>query len=292
MPRLSRSLPGMNSRMNSIFSSASLAAVVYLGLAPRLNKLLYRPMLFFPTRFPSDWGGNPVLHDIEGEDMFFQGKMGQRLHGWYFKNPGSRFTMLISHGNSGNITIRDKLADIGLSSGCSVFVYDYQGFGQSTGKPSVEGICDDAEAAYDCLTGELSVSSSDIVFYGESLGAAVSTYLSTVRDCSAIILQSGFASLKRIAGEHFPFLNIYPPSLFPKPALDSLSILKQEHPPLLLIHGSRDRVIGVEHSETMFAEAVSRKKFLRLPETAHADIWDTARNEVVTAIKEHLGSLD
>lgn len=275
-------------KIASLINNASIASLLYLALAPRLNKLLYRPMLFFPTRFPLDWQENPFVDTVRAEDVYFDGTMGQKLHGWYFQKPGATFTVLLSHGNSGNITIRDRICEIILGASCSVFVYDYQGFGRSSGKPSVEGVCNDAEAAYDCLTSELGIDAGQVILYGESLGAAVSTYLSSKRPCAGIILQSGFASLKRIAGEHFPLLNIYPGALFPKPPLDSVAVLKMPHPPLLLIHGEFDPVINVRHSRALYEAAVSEKTFLSLPNTSHADIWATAKSEVTAAIKEHV----
>lgn len=264
------------------------ASVLYLLLAPRVNKLVYRPLMFFPVPFPEIVKDVPSHGDIKGSEYFFEGKMGQTLHGWYWQNPKARHTFLFSHGNSGNLTIRLNTSKHLLNSNCSVFVYDYQGFGKSTGSPSVEGICSDAEAAYDFLVNELNCNGRDILFYGESLGAAVSTHLSSVRECSGLVLQSGFSSLKKIAREHFPVLSLYPDLLFPRPALDSLSILSGPHPPVLLIHGEQDTVIPVGHSIEMYEGAVGRKLLLKLPLASHADVWSSAHPQCSEAISQFL----
>src|SRR5579883_2058882 len=92
------------------------------------------------------------------------------------------------------------------------------------------------------------------LFFMENPGVSVATYVArraalngtsgngSQPGPAGVILQSGFASLRRIAVEHYPFLGIYPQSLFPQPALDNLSILSSwEHKvPLLFIHGDRD----------------------------------------------------
>ncbi len=261
--------------------TGALALVLYFVLAPRFNNGLYRRLLFFPARFPRDWEGIPCLEGIDGEDVFFTGENNQRLNGWYFEKPDSDFVILFNHGNSGNLTIRHHMSRLMIKAGYSVFVYDYQGFGRSTGLPTVDGICSDGLAAYDYLVKQRGIEPERIILYGESLGAAVATYLSTLRQCSGLVLQSGFASLRRVATEHFPLLRIYPAGLFPLPPLDSLSTLEKSDVPLLLIHGKLDRVIPVRHSHDMHRAAGGIKRFLLLPGTAHGDIWTTAEDEYI-----------
>ncbi len=260
------------------------ASLIYLLMSPRVNKLVYRPLMFFPVSFPDSVTEVPSLEGIVGKEYFFKGKSGQSIHGWHWHNPKAKYTFLFSHGNSGNLTIRLETSRHLLNAGASVFVYDYQGFGKSTGSPSVEGICEDAETAHDFLVRDLGLKESDILLYGESLGAAVSTYLSTVRECSGIVMQSGFSSLKRIAREHFPLLSLYPDLLFPRPPLDSLKVLQSPHPPVLIIHGEQDTVISVDHSQELYEGAVGRKRLLRLPLSSHADVWASAGEECNRAL--------
>jgi len=264
---------------------------MYVVLAPRFNTYLYRSLLFFPSRFPPDFAGVPTLEGVVGEDVFFKGDMEQTLNGWYFSKADSEYHILFSHGNSGNLTIRHHLSRLMVMSGYSVFVYDYQGFGRSSGKPTVHGICSDGRAAYDYLVNERGVDPAKIILYGESLGASVAAHLSTEKTCSGLILQSGFASLVRIGCTHFPFLRLYPPSLYPKPALDNLSIVRDSKMPLLLIHGDLDKVIPVQHAVDMFdASGSGAKHFVRLPGTAHGDVWSTAEKEYVEALRAFPGS--
>ncbi|MBX9693825.1 MAG: lysophospholipase, partial [Cyanobacteria bacterium] len=197
------------------------------------------------------------------------------------------FVFLFSHGNSGNISIRDKMARLMLLTGASVFVYDYQGFGRSTGIPSIEGICSDARGAYDYLV-QNGTSQDSIIAYGESLGAAVSSYLTTVRRVRSLVLQSGFASLQRIAHETFPLLRLYPEFLFPKPTLDSQSVLSRNHPPVLLIHGELDSVVPLQHSIDMFNASIGQKTLLKLPHAAHSDISQTSADLYLDALKTFL----
>lgn len=267
-----------------IVTGLVMAIAMYFGLAPRFNTYLYRRLLFFPTRFPSDFAGVPALEGVGGEDVYFKGQMGQTLNGWYFRKPESEYHILFNHGNSGNLTIRHHISRLMVKAGYSVFVYDYQGFGRSDGLPTVHGICSDGEAAYDYLVHERGVDPEKIILYGESLGCSVAAHLSTARTHRGLILQSGFASLKRIACLHFPWLQLYPSALFPTPALDNFSIVKESKAALLIIHGDLDRVIPVRHSIDMYEAAACSKHLVRLPGTAHGDVWSTAENEFLEAL--------
>ncbi|KAK3533206.1 hypothetical protein QTP70_013609 [Hemibagrus guttatus] len=66
--------------------------------------------------------------------------------------PGSRYTLLFSHGNAVDLGQMCSFY-IGLGSriNCNVFSYDYSGYGVSTGKPSEKNLYADIEAAWQVL---------------------------------------------------------------------------------------------------------------------------------------------
>lgn len=265
-------------------------AAIWVALSPRLNTRFYRQMLFYPTPYPDEVMGPPVLNDIKGEEVFFDGSFGQHLHGWLYRNHQAKYWILFSHGNAGNITIRTNMITLMLQSGASVFAYDYQSYGKSTGLPSIEGVCDDAVSAFDYLVKKQNVKPNHIVVYGESLGAAISSYLSGVRHCAGIVLQSGFLSLNRIAQEVMPLLRVYPSWMFPK--LNSLNAMKKPHPPLLIMHGTQDGLISSKHAQQLFANAVEPKKLVLFHNTNHADIATTEPEEYVRVLTEFLSQLN
>src|SRR6516162_4523452 len=99
--------------------------VFYLVLAPRIAMPFYNLLLFYPAK-----GGEYELTSIGGvskEDCFFPSVNGRKLHGWYFSVPNARGTVIISHGNANNITLRVPLIEMFIHSKVSVFIYDYQG---------------------------------------------------------------------------------------------------------------------------------------------------------------------
>src|SRR5579883_1905085 len=126
-----------------------------------------------PTKYPA---GNYSIKEVDGisyDDIFFDSPNGEKLHGWYFQKPGAGKTVLLSHGIGGNLSSRVDLIHLFLEANTSVFIYDYEGYGRSSGKASLKNVINDGEAAYEYLTNGLRIPSSRIVLVGESLGTGV-----------------------------------------------------------------------------------------------------------------------
>ncbi|MGH9551458.1 MAG: alpha/beta hydrolase, partial [Terriglobales bacterium] len=242
-----------------------------------------------PTR--GDEAQLAAFNDVENREVLFRAVDGKRLRGWLFKHPTSKRVWLYSIGRSSDIPKNLEYVRMLLESGASVFVYEYRGFGQSEGQPSVRRICQDGLSAYDCLTRQLGYTADQIVFYGESLGGSVATYVCARRRAAGIVLQSTFASLERIAKEMVPALKVYPRAMFPRPLLDTAQTLQGQHPPLLIMHGVLDNVIPLHHSLLIFGAASEPKQVVHLKHSLHTKINITDREEFVHALSSHLASL-
>lgn len=270
---------------------ASVAAAIYLLLSPRVAIRWYSNALFHPHRYPSgEW--DVELDGIKPEDIWFRAKDDSQLHGWFFKVPGAKHTVLFSHGNTGNMTGRPNLVRLLLQCGLSVFIYDYRGYGRSDGRPSIPGICEDGVAAFDYLVRERDLKTHEIILYGESLGCAVSCQIADRRPCGGMILQSGFASLRKIGCDHIPFVKMYPNLFFPRPLLDSAEVLAKFKEPLLMIHGQQDPVVPFSHAEYLFDRAAEPKCLIKIPQATHSDIWYVAPEQYVAGVKKFLAELN
>lgn len=275
-----------------MIEAALALSLAYLGLSPRLGVRLYEPLLFHPTEYPSDFDIANLSVNVgqSPQSVYFasSGKLAgdATLHGWHFKSGDSNApTILLSHGNAGNITGRTVLLAWLISLGVSVFIYDYRGFGQSSARPSVPGVTQDGLCAYDYLLSQ-NIDSKNIVLYGESLGVAVSTYIASQRAVSAMILQSGFASLRQIACQLYPVLRIYNQTLFCQPPLDSASILALDHPPVLIFHGAQDSVVPVSHAYTLYQCAKGQKELIVFDDCQHSDLVARQSERMSAAVKQ------
>lgn len=251
------------------FAIFSFFAALYLGGSPLFGMWLWNNVLFHPLAYPEGPYGIPAISQVPTRDVFFQTADGLRLHAWYFQKPGARWCVLVCHGNGGNITHRCFLAKALIDSGCSVFLYDYRGYGRSEGKPTLAGVLEDARAAYACLTGKLGVSPDRIILYGESLGGAIACQLSKGSRCAAIILDSTFYSLKDIARSKFHILYLYPDWLMPTPDYNNAAVLREAHPPLLIMHGSEDGILPVDQCRRLAAAAAPEKKLVVFAGVGH-----------------------
>lgn len=270
----------------------SALAALYIGLSPRLAPRLYSSRLFHPYKFPEGSWDTVELEGVPREDVWFTAVDGARVHGWFFDTPGARKTILFSHGNTGNITGRLTYLRLLIQAGVAVLIYDYRGYGRSDGEPTVRSICEDGVRAFDYLVQERGVRPAEIVLYGESLGTAVACEIAAERSCSAIILQSGFSSLKKIGEDQIPITKLYPQVLFPKPFLNTADrMAARQGYPLLVIHGNKDLVVPFSHAEEVFARASEPKRLVQLPECAHSDIWCTAPEYYVRAVREFVAEL-
>lgn len=170
--------------------------------------------------------------------------------------------------------------------GGSVFMYDYQGFGNSQGRPTVQGACDDALAAYDYLRDLEKRDAKDIIAVGQSFGSGVTGQLALNRKLAGVIMLSGFSSLVSAGRNTLPWLKLYPASIFPPQiALDNGAVFGKLHLPLLIVHGTTDRIISYHEAQKLFAKASDPKKLLLLPE-GHSSFGKG--NQFAIAVKDFL----
>lgn len=269
-----------------------LAALLYLLVSPAVAASFWNKMMFFPTRGDHEYYELESIAGVPRQDVWIGSTHKSKLHGWFFRRPGANMIAVVSHGNGGSIIHRVYMVETLLKAGVSVLVYDYQGYGKSTGSPAVPKICQDGNAAYDFALTELGFQPSDIILVGESLGCGVTTEVAKKRPCAAVILQSGFSSLPAIAREKFGLLNIYPDVLFPHPKLDNSGNLSNIHVPVLVVHGKDDVVIPVHHAKENFAAANEPKTLYLIECGGHNDCMDVGGAAYQEAYAQFIQSLE
>ena len=241
-------------------------------------------LVYFPGPVP---GGTPAALGLQHRELELATSDGERVHAWFLPHPEARGAVLVSHGNAGNIEMRLELARAYLALGWSVLLYDYRGYGKSTGSPSEEGTYLDAEAAYEHLANVEGLAPGRIVLHGESLGVAVAFELALRRPVAAVVAESGFASVPDMAAEVYPFL---PGRLLARIRYDNLAKVARIGVPLLVIHSPDDEIVPVEHGRRLFAAAREPKRML-LTELGHNDGGFLRRPEWRAEVGRFLDSL-
>jgi len=271
------------------FVALPLLVLLYVFASPRFSPGLYRWSLFFPHKMSADVLP-PELAGVAGEDVSFGQEQSYELNGWFYRKPGARYVMLVSHGNGGNVSVRPSLIECMLDADCSVFIYDYCGYGKSKGLPDLQNIVAAGECAYRYLIGRQKYKPDDVIVYGESLGGAVSACLAERCPTAGLIIQSGFSSLYKIAIEKIALIGIYPPLLFPAD-FDTAKRMSRLQLPVLIIHGTDDGLVPVHHGEALFAAANQPKAILILKGARHNDISELYKHQLVGALRKFISSL-
>lgn len=208
---------------------------------------------------------------------------GKKISAIYLPNASAHYTLLVSHGNAEDLgDIRDWLDDL-HSAGFSVFAYDYQGYGTSQGKPSEKAAYDDEAAAYDFLALNLATPPDRIIIFGRSVGTGPAVYLASRRPAAGLVLQSPFVSAFRV-------LTRWP--LLPFDRFPNYKRIAHVHCPVLILHGTADRVIPMWHGEKLFALANEPKQFVAVSGADHNDSSPDVSRIFSRALAGFAGSLD
>jgi fermentation-respiration switch protein FrsA (DUF1100 family) len=234
-----------------------LSIIVVLLLLFLFIRILEYKSLYFPFReieiTPEDVG-------LKYEDIHVKTEDGLRINGWFIPSNASKATILLSHGNGGNISHRIEKILILNALGIDVMIFDYRGYGMSEGSPSEKGLYKDIEAVYTYLVKEKKVSPDSIIGYGESLGGAVVIDLSSRHEMGGIIIEDTFTSVRDMARKYFPFI----PSFLLKSSFDSLSGISSVRTPKLFFHSITDEIVPFEQGRRLYESASEPKWFVQL----------------------------
>ena len=246
--------------MNTFKGMISLRAALVGGylLLLAFMYLFHGKLIFLPS---SDLIVTPQDAGLNAEDVWIETGDGEQLHGWYFPNNSAEYVVVLSHGNAGNISNRIDIAKFLQEIGVSVLIYDYRGYGQSSGEPSEEGFYSDIEAVINYLKTEEKYSEQRMILYGRSLGGAVASYAASKFDVSGLVLDSAFKNLKAMVSDLYPFVPAFLASYeFPtEQYLQQLSGM-----PVMIMHSPNDTIVDISHGRALFEIAKEPKTFVEL----------------------------
>ena len=191
---------------------------------------------------------------------------GESLGAWFIpgpggQRPGSGLTLLFFHGNAGNISHRLDSVAVFHQLGLDVLIVDYRGYGQSTGKPSVDGTLLDADAAWEWLRLHKGLAPDRLVIFGRSLGGGPASYLAARIEPRALILESTFTSLHDVARGMFPEFLV---NLLLRRDYDVRGCLSGLRLPLLVAHSPDDETIPYGLGRELYESYAGPKNFLAL----------------------------
>jgi fermentation-respiration switch protein FrsA (DUF1100 family) len=222
--------------------------------------------IFQPAKFPrGEWNQTSVL----AQDANFTAADGTKLHGWYVNCAQPKGHALLLHGNAGNVTLlAETLRTLNRRHNLSVLALDYRGFGKSEGKPSEEGLYQDARAARRWLAEKEGIAESDVILMGVSLGGAVAVDLAARDGARGLVLSNTFTSLPAAAQHQLPWL---PMNLILSTRMNSLAKIKEYRGPLLVSHAEADEVVPFAQGQALYDAASGPKRLITNHGSKHND---------------------
>lgn len=273
---------------------AWLAAAMVAPLLAGCNMI--EGMFFYPDRVEYT---RPAQFGLKHEDVFITAADGIRLHAWWLPaSSTAQGTVLHLHGNAANVSNHLPLVAWLPSAGFNVLMLDYRGFGRSQGKPSLDGVVEDALAALRYLRTRKDVDPGRLIVLGQSLGGATALR-ALAQDHAGVklcVIDSAFASYRGIARDAAlasvvlaPFLPLALP-LLPDAERDPVTHVRALAVPVLLMHGTADEVIPFKHGEQLAAAARPGTEFVRVERARHMEPLTRAeiRQRVLSVMQQAL----
>ena len=200
-------------------------------------------------------------------------KDGTRVMTWYAAGDKHKPAILFFHGNAFQLAAYAEQLYPFVARGYAVLMMEYRNFGNTEGKTLQQDIFSDAAETFDWLQAQ---GYPEIVVYGYSYGTSVASGLTSLRPVDKLILTAPFSSLHKLVKEKpVPLAGILLKDHYP-----SEDYLRDYHNPLLILHGTKDRLIPIHHGQMMFDAAASADKtFVAIKDVAHQPIFFDKLNQ-------------
>ncbi|MBL8816162.1 MAG: alpha/beta hydrolase [Planctomyces sp.] len=204
---------------------------------------------YFMAPFADDFI-RPEAIGLEVEEVSIRNQNGESLRGWWLPYPKATHTVMFCMGNTGNISSMLGYALILHKGGFNVFLYDYQGYGKSTGIATALSLHGDTLTAFDYLVSERGIEAKNIGIFGVSLGSVLAIAAAAEKNAGAVAVEDVFLpsehveAMKQQLGNELPIrfaVSAIQNVILPK--VDPMINIPKLKCPLLLMHGIHDQLL-------------------------------------------------
>jgi uncharacterized protein len=249
-----------------------------------------RKWIFNSTRYATPWS---QFDADRAQDVWIEHRSAAtgtpvKLHGLWFAHQDAQAPLLLYlHGAGRNVHASAFRIEHMRELGFSVLAIDYRGFGRSTAElPSEAMVYEDAKAAWNWLA-EQHPGRARYVF-GHSLGGAIAIHLaSEVDDVRGLMVEGTFTSIPEV----FQTMKWgwLPVTALITQRFESVAKIEKVKAPLLIVHGSRDRLIQPSLGQALYDRAKGKKKFVLVEGGTHYTTNSMGRPQYREALKELFG---
>ncbi len=191
------------------------------------------------------------------------------IFGWFIDAGPTNPVLLWCHGNAGNVSHRLENIRQLYQRRISVMIFDYRGYGRSTGVPSEAGFYQDGLASYDYLIRQRRIAPERLIIFGRSLGAGVAGEVAIRRPSAGLIVEGSFPSIQAMSDHHYFGI---PTRWLMEVDFNLAEKVRALHVPLLVIHGEQDSIVPLALGRQVFEAAPEPKRWYVVSGADHNDV--------------------
>ena len=230
---------------------------------------------------------------FKANEVSFASSSGAELKGNLLRGQPGKGVVILMHGVRSHRGAMVQHAELLSRHGFSVFLFDFQAHGESSGTHITSGYLEamDAAAAVEFLGKH--TPDEKIAILGVSLGGAAAVLATPPLPVQAMVLELVYADIERAVKNRIAFklgswarifsplltwqmevrLGISPDQLSPEKSIAQVTC------PKLIIAGAKDRHTLLADTEALFAAAPAPKELWVISNAVHEDIYRVAREE-------------
>ena len=203
-----------------------------------------------------------------------------QVDAWHLTQPDAEATVLFFGGNGFYLVqslgyIR-ALTDFPVN----VVMWDYRGYGNSGGQPTVPAFKADALGVYRYATDSLGADPNRLIVHGHSLGTFLATLVASERRAAGVVLENPATDVDGWVESVVPwyirlFVNVEVDATLRGES--NVERLQEIAAPLLLVGGSEDNVTTPDMARTLHAEATAPHNELVIVDGGgHNELYEAA----------------
>jgi hypothetical protein len=273
-----------------IFSSQRWGKNIFKSLLFWLTRPLARVIIFTGSlksfmfrKLKTARENKQVLMNFGGENLVLTTSDNRQIDAMYFDaseihpelgkfTTATRPTLIFCLGNSSLYENSIAMIRFYLNQDVNVMVFNYGGYGQSQGSPSVFNTYRDVDAAFTHVTKVRNTPNKRIIVHGFSIGGGPATYLASKYPID-LVLDRTYAKIGSVVGGILGWFTDY---LYPYDNVRKIKYIKGN---IHIVEAANDEIMSSHHVNDLFNEIIR----VRHPD-AHGSEIDLLRAQYVTVV--------
>lgn len=241
-------------RARFIIGALQFAVACYAALL--LGLVMMETRLVYPAAF-DDSSSVAMVASPNIETVQYSSTEGVTLQGRLLPRPSSNNFLLYFHGNAVKAKQLDTLLErLSETFDATAMIAEYRGF-EDDRTPTEKGVLADCFAARDYFCERYEITPRDLILYGCSLGGGCAVAVASQGGAKAMVLERTFDRMVNVAADRYPFVPVH---LLMRNRYDSIAKLTVYKDPLVVVHGTDDSIISIDHGKRLFTTSGSPKK--------------------------------